>query len=66
MTDTDCVPLTNYERDRLIRYVQDRTCAESRHGLPCLDRSGDKPVELDEPHPGCTLAAEMVALVEQA
>jgi hypothetical protein len=66
MTDTGHVPLTDDERDRLIRYIQARTCEEFRQGSPCLDRSGDTPVEMAEPHPGCSSAAEMVALVQRA
>ncbi len=66
MTDTGAMPLTDDERDRLIKYIQGRTCEEFRQGSPCLDRSGGTTAELDEPHPGCSLAAEMVALVRKA
>lgn len=66
MTNTWGMPLTDAERDRLIRYIRGRTREEFRQGTPCLDRSDEEPVELDEPHPGCQLAAEMVALVEKA
>jgi hypothetical protein len=60
------VALTDPERGRLIEYIRGRTCEEFRQGRPCWDRSVRPAVELEEPHAGCALAAEMVELVQRA
>ena len=58
--------LTTDEKQRLVEYIQQRTCNEFRRGEPCQGRTSGEPTDLPEPHPGCAYAAEMIALVQKA